>query len=180
MSKRPAKRQKTARVFAAPTADDDPNRTVENNPSSSSLSTRDPFLESLPSLSTLCARVFVKNFRRLADEESGKWERTRHGLKELPDAIAMKLFTMLKAKLPHLLSHPIIATVCRIYCCSFRIHQIEKAASTSCEEILFTLTDHSVSRWKHCPQFLDSWVRSWRRWRLQMCRNSLIKPSHLW
>lgn len=112
MSKRPAKRQKTTRAFGAPTAEDDPNRNAENNPSSSSLSTREPYLDTLPSLSTICARAFVKNFRRLADEESGNWEITRNGLKELPDAIAMKLFSMLKAKLPHLLSHPIIATVC--------------------------------------------------------------------
>ncbi|KLO20640.1 RNI-like protein [Schizopora paradoxa] len=109
MSKRPAKRQKTTREFGAPTAEDDPSRTAENNPSSSALSTREPFLDSLPSLSTICARVFVRNFRRLADEESGNWEVTRNELAELPDAIAVKLFSMLKAKFPHL-SHAIIAT----------------------------------------------------------------------
>lgn len=115
MSRRPTKRQRTAPVFGAPTAYDDPNRSTKNDPSSSALSSRDDsFLESLPTLSTLCARVFVKNFRRLGDEESGNWENTQSWLKEMPDAIVMKLFSMLKATAPHLLSHAIIATVCRL------------------------------------------------------------------
>ena len=153
MSKRPTKRQKTTREFGAPTAEDDPSRTAENNPSSSALSTREPFLDSLPSLSTICARVFVKNFRKLADEESGNWEVTRSGLAELPDAIAMKLFAMLKTKFPHL-SHAIIATVCRIYHCAPRMHQIEKIDSILCVEILFNWMVQCPSHWKHYLRFL--------------------------
>ncbi|KII93332.1 hypothetical protein PLICRDRAFT_171104 [Plicaturopsis crispa FD-325 SS-3] len=111
MSKRPLKRRKTAqssRVFGAPLDDDSPSAQMNPTTSSSSLSTRSLYF-SVPALTTLCARVFVANLGELA-QNSRRWNHSKKGLKELPDFMVPRIFTMLRNACPTILNHAFIVT----------------------------------------------------------------------
>ncbi|TFK57375.1 RNI-like protein [Heliocybe sulcata] len=107
-SSRPAKRRRTGGVpaFGAPT-EDDTFPTQTDVPFSSALSTRTLTPDHVPTLTTLCARVFVANIRKLAKDEE-TWAATREWLKAVPDPIIPKIFSMLRASCPTVLSHGFI------------------------------------------------------------------------
>ncbi|KAF8526446.1 RNI-like protein [Gautieria morchelliformis] len=119
MSKRPAgtsragpsaKRTKSAHsAFGGPSADDqDPLTSQLTAPSSTALSIRSLPTTGVPTLITLCARVFVANLEFLFRPE--RREATKEGLKRLPDTVIPRLFSLLSASHPSLLSHPFIST----------------------------------------------------------------------
>jgi hypothetical protein len=110
---RPAKKRRlgTSLAFGAPSESDLPSA-QQNNPSSFALSTRTFPTASIPALTTLCARVFVSNVRNLAEDPAGHvWRRTRRWLKALPDPLVPKVFAMLKASCPMVLSDAFISAV---------------------------------------------------------------------
>jgi hypothetical protein len=95
--------------FAAPSEADLPF--AQNNiPSPAAASTRTLPVTSVPALSTLCARVFVANLAKLSQRES-TWKPTRECLKILPDSLVPKIFAMLRASCPTILSEPFIVAV---------------------------------------------------------------------
>ena len=105
----PAKRTKRTHTFGAPSADDqDPLTSQLTAPSSAALSSRSLPASSVPTLTTLCARVFVSNLEFLFQNRR---DETQEGLKRLPDTMIPRLFSMLRATYPSLLSHPFISTV---------------------------------------------------------------------
>ncbi|KDQ20323.1 hypothetical protein BOTBODRAFT_27744 [Botryobasidium botryosum FD-172 SS1] len=79
----------------------------QDTPSSSGLSVRVLPLRSVPTLGSLCIRVFSANLARLYEEE-GSRERTRGWLKALPDILASKLLAGLRRECPTILSHAFI------------------------------------------------------------------------
>ena len=88
-----------------------------NAPSSFAFSTRVPPLHgAIPSLATLCARVFVASFPSFSEdsqvwEPNDHWEAVAELLEMLPDVTLSKLFTMLQASCPGLLSHSLVTGV---------------------------------------------------------------------
>lgn len=105
---RPIKRQRT---FGAPTEDDAPSRQFEPKEfNDDRISTRVVTSPGVPTLTTLCARVFVKNIQRLSSDPR-MWDPTREWLKLIPDALINKLFAMLRASCPNILSHGFIIAV---------------------------------------------------------------------
>jgi hypothetical protein len=74
--------------------DDDLPSNRDNAPSPSALSSRNLPFTSVPTLTTLCARVFIANVSDLAKDEE-TWKPTRQWLKMLPDLIVPKIFAML-------------------------------------------------------------------------------------
>jgi hypothetical protein len=104
---RPAKRQRT---FGAPTEDDNPNAESGYRVPTDAISTRDVSPGGVPTLATLCARVFVKHMKHLSSDES-VWEAIREWLKIIPDAMVPKLFAMLRSSCPTILSHGFIIAV---------------------------------------------------------------------
>ncbi|KAH7915367.1 RNI-like protein [Hygrophoropsis aurantiaca] len=106
------KRQRTTAIptFGAATDDDLINlvSSQRNAPSASVLSHRTlPITDSMPSLTVLCARVFVSNIRILARNRDD-WEHTRSWLKLLPDSIITRVFAMLRSSCPTILGHAFI------------------------------------------------------------------------
>jgi hypothetical protein len=103
-----AKRTKRTHTFGGPSADDqDPLTSQLTAPSSAALSSRSLPTISVPALTILCARVFVSNLQFLFQKRP---DETQKGLKRLPDTMIPRIFAMLSATYPSLLSHPFIST----------------------------------------------------------------------
>lgn len=79
-------------------------------PTASALSTRSVPGDHVPSLGTLCAKVFADNLQRLSGNQS-TWEDVRWRLKQLPDNLVPKLFYMLRQTCPTLLQHGFLVAV---------------------------------------------------------------------
>ncbi|KAL7285263.1 hypothetical protein ACG7TL_000357 [Trametes sanguinea] len=103
----PTKRRRTD--FGHPQPDDDiPTPQAQANaPSAAALSERAVPLENIPSLTTVCARVFAENLQSLWPKEA-LMENVRWWLKHLPDALAQKVFATLRHTCPTLLQHGFI------------------------------------------------------------------------
>ncbi|KAF7437001.1 hypothetical protein PC9H_003835 [Pleurotus ostreatus] len=96
-------------ALGAPTEDDLPSARAFA-PSSSAYSERKLHVDaSVPTLVSLCIRVFAGNIRTLAREHDA-WEETRQYLKILPDAILTRIFTLLKATAPTVLNAAFITS----------------------------------------------------------------------
>ena len=113
------KRTKRSHTFGGPSTDDrDPLTTQLAAPSSTAFSIRSLPNRGVPALTTLCARVFAANleflFRTRRDE-------TQEGLKRLPETVIPRLFAILRASHPSLLSHPFISTASVHVCLILRI-----------------------------------------------------------
>lgn len=97
--------------FGAPNKDDaqkPPRDTV--NAQSSSTSTRNLKPPTVASLNTLAARAFARNFSIIYATEEGV-ERTRPQLQALPDAVANRLFDVMKTICPGYIPHAVISSV---------------------------------------------------------------------
>lgn len=103
---RPAKRQ---RRFGAATEDDDPNVHLSQGRYQNPVSTRSVG-GPLPSLTTCCARAFVKHLEKLSADQYA-WEAVLGWLKLIPEPLVPKLFAMLKAAHPTLLKSEFIVCV---------------------------------------------------------------------
>ncbi|KAJ2989283.1 hypothetical protein NUW54_g8833 [Trametes sanguinea] len=103
----PTKRRRTD--FGHPQPDDDiPTPQAQANaPSAAALSERIIPPEHVPSLATVCSRVFAENLQRLSRKEE-VWENVRWWLKHLPDPLAQKVFATLRHTCPTLLQHGLI------------------------------------------------------------------------
>ena len=113
MSNTRQKRQRTGiPSFGEASEADSPS--AQNNinfPSSSSYCTRVVPITQVPLLTTLCARIFVANLRKLSRHENGTWDATRRWLKLVPDTLVPRLFTMLRESSPGLLNNAFISAV---------------------------------------------------------------------
>ncbi|KAI8995566.1 hypothetical protein BD414DRAFT_479902 [Trametes punicea] len=78
-------------------------------PSSAALSERVLPPDHVPSLATVCIRVFAANLQKLSRKET-VWENVRSWLKHLPDPLAQKVFVALRHTCPTLLQHGFIVT----------------------------------------------------------------------
>ncbi|KAJ7139846.1 hypothetical protein C8R44DRAFT_765568 [Mycena epipterygia] len=96
-----------AREFGALSADDTPSASID--PSSSALSTRRPRYTTVPTLTTLCSRVFADNFVRLRNREK-VWARVSVHLQILPETLLPRLLADLVRVCPTFLKHEFIVT----------------------------------------------------------------------
>lgn len=112
-SRRPAKRRRVAGGIGQPTEDDEVSaaQAQASAPTATALSTRHMLL-SIPSLTSLCIRVFADNLKKLS-ENPPLWGDVRSWLKALPDPLAQRVFTALKSTCPQLLDDELITTVRR-------------------------------------------------------------------
>lgn len=110
MSRR--KRQRVDASIGAPTEDDSPTAHL-NNPSSSASSVRAVGNATIPTLTTLCARVFAANLRVIANDPE-VWKEVQRLLKVLPDHVVPKLFAKLRDACPTLLNKSMIIAVWRV------------------------------------------------------------------
>ncbi|KAI0778118.1 RNI-like protein [Trametes elegans] len=78
-----------------------------NAPSAAALSERALPPAHVPSLSTICIRVFAERIRELSGKPA-VWENVRLWLKELPDALIQRVFATLRHTCPTLLQHGFI------------------------------------------------------------------------
>ncbi|KAK0246050.1 RNI-like protein [Armillaria nabsnona] len=109
MSRHPNKKHRTAGpVFGAPSEADNPSAQL-NYPSSAASSTRALPVYAVPSLVTLCARVFTAKFAQLHNNET-IWKVTSQYLQVVPGELKGRIFGMLSAAWPTYLSHEIIVT----------------------------------------------------------------------
>ncbi|TFY56405.1 hypothetical protein EVG20_g8934 [Dentipellis fragilis] len=118
MSSRPSKRRRAHVVSFGAASEADTQATPVNVPTSSAFSVREPPLhaeDGIPSLSTLCARVFVANFPSLSRSRNAweprdpeQWQRIGDWLRMLPDDMIPKIFAMLRSSCPSLLSHELV------------------------------------------------------------------------
>ncbi|KAI0732332.1 RNI-like protein [Fomitopsis betulina] len=109
--RRPAKRRRVAGgTIGQPTEDDELSaaQAQANAPTATALSTRHVLL-SIPSLTSLCIRVFADNLRKLS-QKPPLWDNVRSWLKALPDPLAQRVFAALKSTCPQLLSDDLITT----------------------------------------------------------------------
>ncbi|KAJ6627210.1 RNI-like protein [Mycena sp. CBHHK59/15] len=97
------------REFGAPSADDSPSTQLNRDPSSSALSTRAPQFTSVPTLTSLCSRIFAENFVRLRNNES-IWHETSVYLQMLPEALLPRTLLELVRACPTYLKHEFIVT----------------------------------------------------------------------
>lgn len=111
MSNARQKRQRTGIAPFGEASEADSPSAQNNLPSSSSFCTRVVPVTQVPLLTTLCARIFVANLRKLSRHENGTWEATRRWLKLLPDTLVPRLFTMLRDMSPGLLNSAFISAV---------------------------------------------------------------------
>lgn len=122
MAKQPAKRRRAGHSnvpnFGAPTEADTSLNNQRANPSSSQSSTRRLPVETVPALTTLCARKFVVSFVKLRNNEA-VWGGVARHLQILPDHIVPKVFAMLRAERPTYLKHELITTVRSLRSCLF-------------------------------------------------------------
>ncbi|KAI0361698.1 RNI-like protein [Trametes cingulata] len=105
----PAKRRKVE--HSQPDDDIPTPQSQANAPSAAALSERVLPPETIPSLSTICIRVFAENLQKLS-RKATVWEDVRLWLKELPDPLAQKVFATLKRTCPTLLQHGFIVSRC--------------------------------------------------------------------
>jgi hypothetical protein len=91
-----------ARELGAPSADDAPEQS--RDPSSSALSSRSPRYTTVPTLATLCSRVFADNYVRMRNREH-VWARLADHLKALPDTLLPRLLADLVRVCPTFLTH---------------------------------------------------------------------------
>ncbi|KAI0724492.1 hypothetical protein C8T65DRAFT_798165 [Cerioporus squamosus] len=103
----PTKRRRTEIGSHKPDDDIPIPQAQANAPSASALSTRTLPPEHLPTLSTVCVRVFAENLQRLNRDER-TWEDVRWWLKQLPDSLSQKVFAGLRRTCPNLLQHGFI------------------------------------------------------------------------
>ncbi|KAH9898467.1 RNI-like protein [Cubamyces lactineus] len=104
----PAKRRRTDIGHWQPQDDDIATAQAQANvPSAAALSERTLPLDHVPTLSTICTRVFAENLQALSTNEA-VWENVRLWLKGLPDALSQKVFTALRHSCPTLLQHGFI------------------------------------------------------------------------
>ncbi|KAJ7492896.1 RNI-like protein [Mycena latifolia] len=96
-----------SREFGAPSANDSPSQS--RDPSSSALSTRSPRYTTVPSLATLCSRVFADNFVRLRNNER-VWARLSGQLKTIPEMLLPRLLADLVRVCPTFLTHEFLVT----------------------------------------------------------------------
>jgi hypothetical protein len=96
-------------AIGAPSADDSPNAQL-NNPSSSAASTRLFPPTSIPSLTTLCIRVFASNVTKLPDEPHVR-DALHKWLKALPESLVPRVFGTLRQMCPTRLSSAMITAV---------------------------------------------------------------------
>lgn len=108
MSRKRARTGNAPREFGAPSADDSPSA-VAQGPSSSSLSTRPPRYTAVPTLATLCSRVFADNFVRLRNNEP-VWECLSIYLKSIPEPLLPRLLADLVRVCPTFLKHEFLVT----------------------------------------------------------------------
>lgn len=111
MSKRPSKRRRDGQLpsFGAPDKSD-MTSAQQNTPSSSTASIRSLPTSTIPTLTTLCGRVFVVNFVELRNSTLW-WRKISNDLRAIPDPLIPKLFAMLRASCPTYLKHEFIVTV---------------------------------------------------------------------
>lgn len=131
-SRRPAKRRRTvAGGIGQPTEDDRVSaaQAQASAPTATALSTRHVLL-SIPSLTSLCIRVFADNLKRLS-ENPPVWEDVRSSLKALPDPLAQRVFAALKSTCPQLLSDELIITVRRLTSTQFMRAPVSDGVSRS-------------------------------------------------
>ncbi|KAJ6519547.1 RNI-like protein [Mycena sanguinolenta] len=102
------KRARTTREFGAPTEDDSPSAAL-TDPSSSALSTRAPRYTVVPSLTTLCSRIFAESFVRLRNNEH-VWATVSVYFKSLPDTLLPRLLADLIRVCPTFLKHEFLVT----------------------------------------------------------------------
>jgi hypothetical protein len=103
---RPTKRQRT---FGAPTEDDDPIAQLSQAQYNTVASTRSVG-GPLPTLTTCCARAFVRHIEELSADPNS-WEAVLRWLKLIPEPLVPKLFAMLKSTHPTLLRSEFIVCV---------------------------------------------------------------------
>ncbi|KAK0198662.1 RNI-like protein [Armillaria mellea] len=109
MSRHPNKKHRTAGpMFGAPSEADNPSAQL-NYPSSAASSTRALPVYTVPSLVTLCARVFTAKFVQLHNNEI-IWKVTSQHLQVVPGELKGRIFGMLTTAWPTYLSHEIIVT----------------------------------------------------------------------
>lgn len=96
--------------IGAPTEDDSPSAQQPTSSSSSSSSTRVVPPLYVPALTTLSARVFVANLRKLS-EDKARWRKVQRWIDAVPDAIVPNLFAMLRASWPRLLNDALVSNV---------------------------------------------------------------------
>jgi len=94
--------------IGAPTEDDSPSAQRPTSSSSSSTRVVPPF--HVPALTTLSARVFVANLRKLSEDEA-RWRKIQRWIDAVPDAIVPNLFAMLRTSWPRLLNDALISHV---------------------------------------------------------------------
>lgn len=92
-------------------ASDSDQPSAQNSTPSAQVSTRLLPPDTMPTLTTMAARIFVTNLQRLTHEDA-IWGITKRYLKILPDALVSKVFAMLRASCPALLSKEFVAAVC--------------------------------------------------------------------
>lgn len=103
---RPTKRQRT---FGAPTEDDDPTAPLSQARYKNVASTR-TVGGPLPTLTTCCARAFVRHIDKLSADPNS-WEAVLRWLKLIPEPLVPKLFAVLKSTHPTLLKSEFIVCV---------------------------------------------------------------------
>ncbi|KAJ7630668.1 RNI-like protein [Roridomyces roridus] len=100
-------RKKARLEFGAPTADDSPS--TSSRDSSSALSARRRRYSTVPSLVSLCSRVFADHYVRLRNKES-LWKRISIHLQSMPEPLLPKLLAELTRTCPTYLTHEFIVT----------------------------------------------------------------------
>ncbi|KAJ7462666.1 RNI-like protein [Mycena galericulata] len=108
MSRKRARTGNGPREFGAPSADDSPSA-ANWDPSSAALSTRLPRYTAVPTLATLCSRVFADNFVRLRNNEK-VWARVSVHLESLPEPLLPRLLADLVRICPTFLKHEFLVT----------------------------------------------------------------------
>ncbi|KAJ7042523.1 RNI-like protein [Mycena alexandri] len=93
MSRNKRARTGPSREFGAATEDDSPSAGTRD-PSSSALSTRSPRYTTVPTLTTLCSRVFAANFVKLRNNER-VWQEVSVYLKAMPEPLLPRLLAEL-------------------------------------------------------------------------------------
>lgn len=96
------------REFGAPSADDSPSA-VNRDPPLSALSTRAPRYTAVPTLATLCSRVFAENYVNLRNKES-LWTHLAVQLQFLPEPLLPRLLADLIRVCPTYLKHEFLVT----------------------------------------------------------------------
>lgn len=109
MSSSRTRATKRQRTFGAPTEDDDPTAQLSQARYKNAASTRS-VAGQLPTLTTCCARVFVRHIERLSAHPDS-WEVVLRWLKLIPEPLVPKLFAMLKSTHPTLLKSEFIVCV---------------------------------------------------------------------